>query len=147
MTPEAAEGIRKLLAAGWLIDNQLVFNVASSRRGHTTRLRQILNQLGVVCYYTFSVKGFEENNAVFAPNSRSVQEQQEEKRLGELSKEEAHKLAMLLEESSDPAASIRHFLKTNNLPFLATDRNVLNLPAIGKSMTFNMVGIDRKSVV
>lgn len=141
VTPEAAEGIRKLLAAGWLIDNQLVFNVASSRRGHTTRLRQILNQLGVVCYYTFSVKGFEENNAVFAPNSRSVQEQQEEKRLGELSKEEAHKLAMLLEESSDPAASIRHFLKTNNLPFLATDRNVLNLPAIGKSMTFNMVGI------
>ena len=28
-----------------------------------------------------------------------------------------------------------------HLPFLATDRNVLNLPAIGKSMTFDMVGI------
>ena len=71
-----------LVAAGWLIDNQLVYNVAASRRGHTTRLRQVLNQLGVVCYYTFSVKGFEENNAVFTPNSRSVQEQREEKRFG-----------------------------------------------------------------
>ena len=141
VTPEAAEGIRKLLAAGWLIDNQLVYNVAASRRGHTTRLRQILNQLGVVCYYTFSVKGFEENNAVFAPNSRSVQEQQEEKRFGKLSKEDAHNLAVLLEKAADPAACIRRFLKTHHLPFLATDRNVLNLPAIGKSMTFSTVGI------
>lgn len=141
VTPEAAEGIRKLLSAGWLIDNQLVYNVAASRRGHTTRLRQVLNQLGVVGYYTFSVKGFEENNAVFAPNSRSVQEQLEEKRFGKLSKEDAHNLSVLLQTASDPAACIRRFLKTNHLPFLATDRNVLNLPAIGKSMTFNMVGI------
>lgn len=141
VTPEAAEGIRKLLSAGWLIDNQLVYNVAASRRGHTTRLRQVLNQLGVVGYYTFSVKGFEENNAVFAPNSRSVQEQLEEKRFGKLSKEDAHTLSVLLQTASDPAACIRRFLKTNHLPFLATDRNVLNLPAIGKSMTFHMVGI------
>ena len=141
VTPEAAEGIRKLLSAGWLIDNQLVYNVAASRRGHTTRLRQVLNQLGVVGYYTFSVKGFEENNAVFAPNSRSVQEQLEEKRFGKLSKEDAHNLSVLLQTASDPAACIRRFLKTNHLPFLATDRNVLNLPAIGKSMTFHMVGI------
>lgn len=141
VTPEAAEGIRKLLSAGWLIDNQLVYNVAASRRGHTTRLRQVLNQLGVVGYYTFSVKGFEENNAVFAPNSRSVQEQLEEKRFGKLSKEDAHNLSVLLQTTSDPAACIRRFLKTNHLPFLATDRNVLNLPAIGKSMTFNTVGI------
>ena len=141
VTPEAAEGIRKLLAAGWLIDNQLVYNVAASRRGHTTRLRQVLNQLGVVCYYTFSVKGFEENNAVFTPNSRSVQEQWEEKRFGKLTKEDAHNLSVLLGTVHDPAACIRRFLKTHHLPFLATDRNVLNLPAIGKSMTFNMVGI------
>ena len=141
VTPEAAEGIRKLLAAGWLIDNQLVYNVAASRRGHTTRLRQVLNQLGVVCYYTFSVKGFEENNAVFTPNSRSVQEQREEKRFGKLTKEDAHNLSVLLGTVHDPAGCIRRFLKTHHLPFLATDRNVLNLPAIGKSMTFNMVGI------
>ena len=141
VTPEAAEGIRKLLAAGWLIDNQLVYNVAASRRGHTTRLRQVLNELGVIGYYTFSVKGFEENNAVFAPNSRSVQEQMEEKRFGKLSKEDAYNLSILLQTAPDPAACIRRFLKTHHLPFLATDRNVLNLPAIGKSMTFNMVGI------
>lgn len=141
VTPEAAEGIRKLLSAGWLIDNQLVYNVAASRRGHTTRLRQILNRMGVVCYYTFSVKGFEENHAVFAPNSRSVQEQMEEKRFGKLSKEDAHTLSVMLETAQDPAACIRRFLKAHHLPFLATDRNVLNLPAIGKSMTFSMVGI------
>ena len=141
VTPEAAEGIRKLLSAGWLIDNQLVYNVAASRRGHTTRLRQVLNQLGIIGYYTFSVKGFEENHAVFAPNSRSVQEQMEEKRFGKLSREDAHNLSVALETSQDPAACIRHFLKINHLPFLATDRNVLNLPAIGKSMTFDMVGI------
>ena len=101
----------------------------------------MLNQLGVVCYYTFSVKGFEENNAVFTPNSLSLQEQREEKRFGKLSKEDAHNLSVLLGPVHDPAVCIRSFLKTHHLPFLATDRNVLNLPAIGKSMTFNMVGI------
>lgn len=78
---------------------------------------------------------------MFAPNSRSVQEQMEEKRFGKLSREDAHNLSVALETSQDPAACIRHFLKINHLPFLATDRNVLNLPAIGKSMTFDMVGI------
>lgn len=107
----------------------------------------MLNQLGVVCYYTFSVKGFEENNAVFTPNSRSVQEQWEEKRFGKLTKEDAHNLSVLLGTVHDPAACIRRFLKTHHLPFLATDRNVLNLPAIGKSMTFNMVGITPRASV
>lgn len=141
VTPEAAEGIRKLLSAGWLITNQLVYNVAASRRGHTTRLRQILNRLGVICYYTFSIKGFEENNAVFTPNSRSIQEEREEKVFGKLTKEEACNLSALLERTDNPAACIRRFTKVHHLPFLATDRNVLNLPAIGKSMTFSMVGI------
>ena len=141
VTPEAAEGIHKLLSAGWLITNQLVYNVAASRRGHTAKLRQTLNQLGVLCYYTFSVKGFEENNAVFTPNSRSMQEQLEEKRWGELSKEEADALSSILENSHDPAATIQKFLKQHHLLFLATDRSVLNLPAIGKSMTFRLAGV------
>ena len=115
VTPEAKEGIRKLLSAGWLITNQLVYNVAASRRGHTTRLRQVLNQLGVVCYYTFSVKGFEENNAVFTPNSRSMQEQQEEKRFGKLNKEDAFNLSASLETALDPASCIRQFLKFSRL--------------------------------
>ena len=92
VTPEAKEAIRKILSAGWIITNQLVYTVAASRRGHTTRLRQVLNSLGVVCYYTFSVKGFNENYAVFAPNSRSMQEQQEEKIYGQMTPEQAEEL-------------------------------------------------------
>ena len=97
VTPEAKEAIRKILSAGWIITNQLVYTVAASRRGHTTRLRQVLNSLGVVCYYTFSVKGFNENYAVFAPNSRSMQEQQEEKIYGRMTPEQAEELYKILE--------------------------------------------------
>lgn len=141
VTPQTREAIRKILSAGWLITNQLVYTVAASRRGHTTRLRQVLNSLGVVCYYTFSVKGFNENYAVFTPNSRSMQEQHEEKTFGKLTPEQADELYSLLETGEDTAARIRRFMKKHHLPFMATDRSVLNLPAIGKSMTFNLVGI------
>lgn len=141
VTPEAHEAIRKILSAGWLITNQLVFTVAASRRGHTARLRQVLNTLGVVCYYTFSVKGFNENYAVFTPNSRSLQEQHEEKIYGRLTEEQAAELDDLLESGEDTASHIRRFLHKYHLSFLATDRSVLNLPAIGKSMTFRLVGI------
>lgn len=141
VTPEAQEAIRKILSAGWLITNQLVYTVAASRRGHTTRLRQVLNSLGVVCYYTFSVKGFNENYTVFTPNSRSMQEQQEEKIYGQLTPGQANELYALLETGEDAATHIRRFMKKHRLPFLATDRSVLNLPAIGKSMTFQLVGL------
>ena len=154
VTPEAKEAIRKILSAGWIITNQLVYTVAASRRGHTTRLRQVLNSLGVVCYYTFSVKGCNENYAVFAPNSRSMQEQQEEKIYGQMTPEQAEELYKILEtkvsagineektkEDADTAKQIRRFMRKHHLPFLATDRSVLNLPAIGKSMTFQLVGL------
>ena len=154
VTPEAKEAIRKILSAGWIITNQLVYTVAASRRGHTTLLRQVLNSLGVVCYYTFSVKGFNENYAVFAPNSRSMQEQQEEKIYGQMTPEQAEELYKILEtkvsagineektkEDADTAKQIRRFMRKHHLPFLATDRSVLNLPAIGKSMTFQLVGL------
>ena len=141
VTPEARDAISKILSAGWLITNQLVYTVAASRRGHTTRLRQVLNSLGVACYYTFSVKGFNENYAVFTPNSRSLQEQHEEKIYGQLTSEQAAELYTLLENGEDTATRIRRFMRKHHLPFLATDRSVLNLPAIGKSMTFNLIGI------
>ena len=141
VTPEAKEAIRKILSAGWIITNQLVYTVAASRRGHTTRLRQVLNSLGVVCYYTFSVKGFNENYAVFAPNSRSMQEQQEEKIYGQMTPEQAEELYRILETQEDVAKQLRRFMRKHRLPFLATDRSVLNLPAIGKSMTFQLVGL------
>ncbi len=141
VTPEAEEAIRKILSAGWLITNQLVYTVAASRRGHTARLRQVLNSLGVVCYYTFSVKGFEENRAVFTPNSRSMQEQVEEKVCGHLTDGQASELGALLADGRDTADKLRRFMRKYRLPFLATDRSVLNLPAIGKSMTFRLVGL------
>ena len=141
VTPEAQEAIGKILSAGWLFTNQLVYTVAASRRGHTTRLRQVLNSLGVVCYYTFSVKGFNENYAVFTPNSRSLQEQHEEKIYGQLTSTQATELYALFEDGENTAARIPRFMRKHHLPFLATDRSVLNLPAIGKSMTFNLIGI------
>ena len=141
ITPQASEAIKKILSAGWIITNQLVYTVAASRRGHTTRLRQILNKMGVICYYTFSVKGFNENYAVFTPNSRSLQEQQEEKIAGKLTFAQQEELAYVLKDGEEVADHIRRFMKRYHLPFLATDRSVLNLPGIGKSMTFTTVGI------
>lgn len=141
VTPEAKRAIEAILDAGWTITNQLVYTVAASRRGHTARLRQVLNSLGVVCYYTFSVKGFHENHAVFTPNSRSLQETCEEKLLGQLTPEQNAELDALIKTDQPNNKQLPPFLKKHNLPFAGTDRNVLNLPAIGKSMTFKLVGI------
>ncbi|MCK9180843.1 MAG: KamA family protein, partial [Bacteroides sp.] len=141
VTPEAQKAIEKIISAGWLITNQLVFNVAASRRGHTAQLRKTLNTMGVITYYTFTVKGFDENYAVFAPNSRSLQEGLEEKKFGTLTKQQRDELYNLLQHESKAKKSVSDFLKKYDIPFLATDRNVLNLPAVGKSMTFNLVGI------
>lgn len=141
VTPEAKRAIEAILAAGWTITNQLVYTVAASRTGHTAKLRQTLNELGMVCYYTFSVKGFKENYAVFTPNSRSLQEQNEEKTFGLIAKEKQEELHQMIHNQKDLGKNLTHFLKENNLPFAATDRSVLNLPAIGKSMTFTTIGI------
>lgn len=43
--------------------------------------------------------------------------------------------------SKDKGRDVGAFMKNNDLPFLATDRSVLNLPGIGKSMTFKLAGI------
>ena len=39
--------------------------------------------------------------------------------------------------------NIEGLRKFSGLPFLATDRNVLNLPGVGKSLTFRVIGITR----
>jgi lysine 2,3-aminomutase len=141
VTPEAREAIKAILSAGWTITNQLVYTVAASRRGHTAKLRQLLNTMGVVCYYTFSVKGFQENYAMFTPNCRSLQESEEEKIFGRIPSEKIGELNNLIKGTKDLGRNLTHFLKDNHLLFAATDRSVLNLPAIGKSMTFVMAGI------
>ncbi len=82
VTSESKRAIERLQSAGWIVTNQMVFTAGASKRGHTNKLRQVLNQLGVLTYYTFSVKGFKENSANFATNERAVQEQMQEKVMG-----------------------------------------------------------------
>ncbi len=144
VTPESREAIRRILSTGWAITNQLVYNVAASRRGHTAKLRKVLNSLGVICYYTFTVKGFEENYEVFAPNARSLQESAEEKAWGRLAPEAEHDFLEILDGAPNKAVAVRQFCAAHDVPFLATDRSVLNLPGIGKSMSFALVGVDAK---
>ncbi len=144
ITVEARKTIEAILNAGWIISNQMVFTAAASRRGHTAKLRQALNSLGVVSYYTFSVKGFEENMEVYSPNSRSMQEKLEEKSFGRMTEVQKIELNKIFKKGENIASNLNRFMKNNNLPFLPTDRNVLNLPAIGKSMTFEMVGISKE---
>lgn len=141
VTPEAKIAIEKILNAGWTITNQLVYNVAASRRGHTAKLRKTLNSVGIVCYYTFSVKGFRENYAVFTPNSRSLQEEKEEKVFGLIPKDRREELHTIITNKRPLGKYLSSFLKENKLLFAGTDRSVLNLPGIGKSMTFVTVGI------
>ena len=144
VTEEVIHTARCLLEAGWIITNQAVFTVAASRRGHTARLREVLNRIGILTYYTFSVKGFEENYALFAPNSRSVQEVLEEKVCGDLSMELEKEVLELLEYPERIPSELPGLLDKYRQPFLATDRNVMNLPGIGKSMTFQTVGMTKE---
>lgn len=133
VTPEAKRAIQAILDAGWIITNQLVYTVAASRRGHTAKLRQTLNSVGVICYYTFSVKGFNENYAVFTPNSRSLQEQYEEKVFGHVPEDKLEELDDIVTNKRPLGKKLISFLRDNHLLFAATDRSVLNLPAIGKA--------------
>jgi len=143
VSPESGKAVRSLISAGWTVTNQLVFTAAASRRGHSAKLRQVLNDIGVLPYYTFAVKGYMENNAGFTPNARIVQEQLEEKVAGKITQEHYDTVRKFPEETSMMVENIQALRKLAKLPFLATDRNVLNLPGVGKSMTFRVVGITR----
>jgi lysine 2,3-aminomutase len=143
ITPEAREGIRRLISAGWTVTNQLVFTTAASRRGHTAKLRQTLNEVGVLPYYTFTVKGYMENHHNFATNARAVQEQIEEKVLGLVPEAYHERIRQFPLEAENMVENIARLRREADLPFLATDRNVLNLPGVGKSLTFRVVGITR----
>jgi lysine 2,3-aminomutase len=143
VTPIAAEGIRKLISAGWIITNQLVFTTAASRRGHTSKLRKVLNDIGVLTYYTFSVKGYMENYHSFATNERAVQEQIEEKTLGLIPSEYEQEIKEFPNSAENMVENINNLRLKTSLPFLSTDRNVLNLPGVGKSLTYRVIGITR----
>lgn len=143
ITPEAQASVKMFLDAGWIVINQLVFNAAASRRGHTAKLRQDLCSIGVIPYYTFTVKGYMENSHNFATNGRSVQEQAEEKIIGMLPDKHKDALAGLANEAKHVVENINKLTNAAQIPFLATDRNVLNLPGVGKSLSFRVIGITR----
>lgn len=143
VTPEAKAAVARLLEAGWLVTNQLVCTVAASRRGHAAKLRQALNDIGVVPYYSFAVKGYHENAFNFAPLARLVQEENEEKRIGRLPDDAADSLRDLAQAGAELPRRLDALRRKHDLPFLASDRTVLNLPGVGKSLTFRVIGITR----
>ncbi len=143
ITPETKKAIDMLRNAGWMIANQLVFTAPSSRRGHAAKLRKVLNDIGILSYYTFSVKGYMENSSKFATNARAAQEQMEEKIFGQVPAENLERLKEFPAHAEKMIEQIDSLRNDAGLPFLATDRNLLNLPGVGKSMTFRVIGITR----
>ncbi len=143
VTPEVRRAIQILLNSGWAVTNQLVFTTAASRRGHSAKLRKVLNNIGVLPYYTFTVKGFKENSACFTPNARAVQEEMEEKVMGHIPEHELEFAQEIMLDSKNMRNNIEKLRLDNDLPFLSTDRNILNLPGVGKSLTFRTIGITR----
>jgi lysine 2,3-aminomutase len=143
ITPTVKYAFSQLRSAGWTITNQFVFTAAASRRGHASKLRQVLNEVGVLTYYTFSVKGYMENWHNFATNGRAVQEQLEEKIFGNIPFSQYDTIREFPEMAENMVENINMLRQKENLPFLATDRNVLNLPGVGKSLTFRVIGITR----
>ena len=138
---DSLEAIQRLQKAGWAVTNQMVFTVAASRRGHTAKLRKVLNDIGVLPYYTFTVKGFRENRELFANNSRSMQEQIEEKSIGRVDLRFHSTLRTFIDDASQMVDHINEIRSADQIPFLATDRNTINLPAVGKSNTYRTIGI------
>jgi len=143
LTPEAVKGIKMLTEAGWMVTNQLVFLAQSSRRGHTAKLRKVLNDAGVLPYYTFTVKGYKENYWNFATSARSLQEKVEEKYIGYVDQKYYDDLKAMPDHPENLVNNIAKLREKAEIPFMATDRNVLNMPGVGKSSTFRVIGITR----
>ncbi|WP_320110499.1 hypothetical protein [Draconibacterium orientale] len=143
ITSESKRAVQLLLESGWAVTNQEVFTTAASRRGHSVKLRHVLNEIGVLSYYTFTVKGFKENKSNFTPNSRLMQERMEEKIFGTIPQKDTDFAQRLLVNPANIVKHIRALHQETQLPFLATDRSILNLPGVGKSMTFRTIGITR----
>jgi len=141
VTPETRICVDLLHQAGWTVTNQLVFTSATSRRGHTAKLRKVLNDIGILPYYSFTVKGYRENSNLFSPNARLVQEGMEEKIIGILPDSFFPDLRQLPLNAENVVENIARLRTDAGIPFLASDRNVLNLPGVGKSLTFRTIGI------
>jgi lysine 2,3-aminomutase len=82
-----------------------------------------------------------ENYHNFATNARAMQERAEEKVLGEIPVSDYDTIRNFPHNADKMVANIRALMEKANIPFLGTDRNVLNLPGVGKSLTFRVIGI------
>jgi lysine 2,3-aminomutase len=82
-----------------------------------------------------------ENYHNFATNARSIQEQIEEKRFGMISKTYYDKIRQFPNDSKNMVKNLNEMLSSEDMPFLGTDRNVLNMPGVGKSLTFRTIGL------
>ena len=138
LSQEAISTIKLLRQTGWIVINQHVFTAAASRRAHNMQLRSELNKLGILPYYTFAVKGFKENRENFTPIARVAQEVYEEKVYGKSTDDRSTEFHNNPSENHKLFAEI---IKSQNLPFVATDRSIINMPAVGKSLSFEQVGI------
>ena len=79
-----------------------------------------MNDIGVLPYYTFIVKGYMENHHNFALSARAIQEQMEEKYVGELDGEQRREVRALAEKPEEAVEEIARLREEGNLPFLAT---------------------------
>jgi len=70
-----------------------------------------------------------------------VQEQIEEKVLGLVPDSQLPNIRKLPDDSVTMTKNLNMIRKEAGIPFLATDRNVLNLPGVGKSLTYRVIGI------
>ena len=68
----------------------------------------------------------------------------EEKRIGHIPKNFYDTIKTFPEDAKNMVANIENLREEAGIPFLATDRNVLNLPGVGKSLTYRMIGITRE---
>ena len=74
-----------------------------------------------------------ENNFNFATNERAVQEQMEEKVIGRIPEKYYETIKDFPNDAGSIVENISDLMKKSGLPFLGTDRNVLNLPGVGKA--------------
>jgi lysine 2,3-aminomutase len=72
-----------------------------------------------------------------------MQERMEEKIFGTIPEKNMEFAQHLLVNPANIVKHIRALHQETQLPFLATDRSILNLPGVGKSMTFRTIGITR----
>ncbi|GAB6144858.1 hypothetical protein [Desulfocicer niacini] len=144
ITPEAQKAIQRILSAGWIVANQHVYITAASRRGHGAKLRKVLNDIGIAPYYSFCVKGHNENVYNFATNARLIQEQNEEKYIGMVPDEYHNEIKKLACDPPRMVENMIHLKEKLGLPFLSTDKSVLNMPGVGKSLSFRTIGITRR---